>query len=151
TTWSRHERDTKPLRHKAKMAEPRDGGIALKRKKMDRISQAKNLAERLLGTALDVVGEAQVTLDENWARNPKVVGLTLLSRSLTNFHAAIILLNDWHVHVVEARALARCIYENLIWIGALRERGLNFVKKMLNDDAANKPTLGELVMKISRK
>jgi hypothetical protein len=90
---------------------------------IDPISQAKDLAEKLLGTALDVVGEAQVTLDKHWAGNPKIVGLALLSRSLTNFRAAMILLNDRHVHLVEARVLARCIYENLIWIGALRQRG----------------------------
>jgi hypothetical protein len=115
----------------------------------EQIAKAKDLAERLLGLALDIVGAAQVTLDKNWARNPKIVGLTLLSRSLTNFRAAMLLLNDRHVHVVEARVLARCIYENLIWIGALRERGMVFVKEMLDDDAANRQALGQLSLKIS--
>lgn len=101
--------------------------------------------------SLDVVGAAQVTLDEKWARNPKVVGLTLLSRSLTNFRAAMLLLNDQHVHVVEARMLARCIYENLIWIGALHDRGFAFVQEMLDDEAANRQVLGELTLKISRQ
>ena len=60
------------------------------------------------------------------------------------------LLNDRHVHIVEARVLARCIYENLIWIGALRERGSDFVKEMLDDEAANRQALGELTLRISR-
>jgi hypothetical protein len=114
------------------------------------ISRLKSLAERLMGVALDVVGAAQVTLDKNWARNPKVVALTLLSRSLTNFRASMLLLSDAHVHTAEARALARSIYENLIWIGALRERGDEFVQEMLDDDAANKQALAELTLRISR-
>src|SRR5439155_11533299 len=62
----------------------------------------------------------------------------------------MLLLNDRHVHIVEARVLARCIYENLIWIGALRERGSDFVKEMLDDEAANRQALGELTLRISR-
>jgi hypothetical protein len=117
----------------------------------DLISRAKDLAQRLLSVALDVVGAAEVTLDERWARNPKIVALTLLSRSLTNFRAAMLLLSDEHVHVVEARMLARCIYENLIWIGALHDRGSEFVQEMLDDEAANRQALGELTLKVSRQ
>jgi hypothetical protein len=118
---------------------------------VDQMTKAFSFAERLLGAALDVVGAAQVTLDKNWARNPKIVGLTLLTRSLTNFRAAMILLKNRHVHMVEARVLARCIYENLIWIGALRERGSDFVNEMLSDEAANRAALGELALKISTR
>ena len=117
----------------------------------EQLSQAKNLAERLLGIALDVVHEARITLDQDWARNPKVVGLTLLSRSMTNFRAAMVLLYDQHVHTIEARVLARCIYENLLWIAALRERGADFVKDMLKDEAFNRQAIGTLALELSKK
>jgi hypothetical protein len=50
-----------------------------------------------------------------------------------------------------ARALCRCLYENLLWIGALRARGLDFVKDMLSDEAFNRQSLGELTLKLSKK
>ncbi len=113
------------------------------------VEKAKDLAERLFNVAIDVAILAKVDLDEQWARNPKIVGLTLLSRSLNNFRAAMVLLKT-NVHVVEARILARCIYENLIWAGALRERGFAFVQEMLEDEQANREALVELTFKASR-
>lgn len=108
-------------------------------------------ADKLLESSISVIAAARVTLNKNWARDPSVVGLTLLSRSITNFRAALILLRDRHPHVIEARVLARCIYENFFWIAALRERRLEFVKDMLDDDAASKQALGELTLKLSSK
>lgn len=104
-----------------------------------------DFAERLLGVAIDVVGAAHIVLNDNWARDPKVVGLALLSRSISNFRAAMILVREHHV--MEAGVLARCIYENLLWSGALRERGLEFVKEMLKDDAANRKAVSEFALK----
>jgi hypothetical protein len=39
-------------------------------------SKAFTYAERLLSVAIDVVGAAQVQIDGNWARAPKIIGLT---------------------------------------------------------------------------
>ena len=110
---------------------------------------AFKFAERLLGVAIDIVGAAKVELDETWARNPKVVGLALLCRSITNFRAAMILIRERHV--VEARTLGRCLHENALWIAALRERGTEFVKAMIDDDAFNKQQIAEMTLKISRR
>jgi len=112
-------------------------------------TKAIDYAQKLLDVAIDVVGVARVELDEGWARNPKVVALTLLCRSLSNFRAAVLLAQQRQV--MEARALVRCLYENLLWLGALRERGPAFVQDMIQDEVFNKKALGQLTLKISSK
>ena len=67
-------------------------------------------ASRLLGVAIDVVAAAQVELSTDWAREPKIIGLALLCRSISNFRAALVLVRE--NNVLEARILNRCIYEN---------------------------------------
>jgi hypothetical protein len=106
-------------------------------------------SEKLMSAAIAVVGAAKVELNENWARDPKIVGLTILCRSISNFRAAMLLVQQHHV--MEARALGRCLYENLLWMGALRERGLDFVQDMLKDEAFNRQSLGELTLRLSAK
>jgi hypothetical protein len=54
-------------------------------------------------------------------------------------------------HVLEARILCRCLYESLLWTGALRERGFAFVQDMIHDEAFNRKALGELTLKISSR
>src|SRR5262249_17246415 len=78
---------------------------------------AKDLryAQKVLDAAIDVVGAARIELNENWARDPKIVGLTILCRSITNFRAAALLVQQEHPHVLEANALVRLLYENLLW------------------------------------
>ncbi|MGA8499412.1 MAG: DUF5677 domain-containing protein [Xanthobacteraceae bacterium] len=104
---------------------------------------------KLMSAAIDVVGAAKVELSQDWARDPKIVGLTILCRSISNFRAAMLLVQQRHV--TEARALGRCLYENLLWMGALRERGLDFVQDMLKDEAFNRQSLGELTLRLSKK
>jgi Family of unknown function (DUF5677) len=112
---------------------------------------AKALAysEQLMNAAIEVVGAAKLELTTDLTRDPKIIGLTILCRSISNFRAAMLLVQQGHV--MEARALCRCLYENLLWIGALRERGLDFVKDMLSDEAFNRQSLGELTLKLSKK
>jgi hypothetical protein len=119
------------------------GGIDLETVK------AIQYAEKLLEVAISVVRAARVDLDEHWAKNPKVIALTLLSRSISNFRAAIRLVQQRHV--MESRTLVRCIYENLLWMGALREHGSAFVQDMIRDEAFNRKALGELTLKLSHK
>jgi hypothetical protein len=112
-------------------------------------TEAIGYSEKLLSAAIEVVGAAKVVLNSDWARNPKIVCLSILCRSISNFRAAILLIQQGHV--MEARALGRCLYENLLWIGALRERGLDFVQDMLKDEAFNRQSLAELTLRLSKK
>jgi len=111
--------------------------------------KAIDYSERLLSVAIDIVGAAKVELDGEWARHPKIVGLAILCRSISNFRASLLLIQQRHV--MEARALGRCLYENLLWMGALRERGSSFVQEMLKDEAFNRQSLAEFTLKITSK
>lgn len=111
--------------------------------------RAIEYAQRLLDASIAVVGAARVSVSEHRARDPKVVALTLLCRSISNFRAAVRLVQQ--EQVMEARTLVRLLYENLIWLGALRERGLAFVRDMIADDAHNRKALAELTMRITGK
>jgi hypothetical protein len=113
------------------------------------VQKAIDYSERLMATAIDVVGAAKIELDAQWARHPKIVGLTILCRSISNFRAALLLAQNRHVN--EARALGRCLYENLLWVGALRERGSAFVQDMLKDEAFNRQSLVEYTLRITQK
>jgi len=114
--------------------------------------KALSYAQKLLDTAIDAVGAADkhVELNQRWARDPKIVGLAILCRSITNFRAALLLVQQEHPHVLEANALVRLLYENLLWVAALKERGFEFVREMLDDEAFNRKALVELTLELNR-
>jgi hypothetical protein len=113
------------------------------------IEKALAYAQKLIDTSLAVVGAARVDLNENFARDPKVVAPTILCRSISNFRAAIRLAQQ--EQVLEGRAIVRMMYENLLWMGALRERGLAFVQDMVQDHAYNSAALAEATLKLTAK
>ena len=94
------------------------------------------LGDRLYAKGVDVFNGSQVMESELGTRDPKVVALTLLARTIGHFQAAVNLLES--KHAVEARTLTRCCWENLFWIAALSKKGDEFVKAMELDDAANR-------------
>lgn len=81
-----------------------------------------NYSQKLLDAATDVVGAAPecVEPNQNWARDPKIVGLTMC-RSISNFRAAVLLVQ--HEQALEAKALVRLLYENLLWLAACENVG----------------------------
>ena len=73
------------------------------------------------------------------------MGASYSCRSITNFRGALVLArND---QPVESRTLVRLIFENFFFVAALCDHGLDFVKEMRSDEAANRKTLGELSLK----
>jgi hypothetical protein len=112
-------------------------------------AKAIQYGERLLAAAIGLVGNAKVDLDEQWARHPHIVALTILCRSICNFRASLRLAQD--EQVVEARALVRLMYENLLWLSGVKERGAKFVEEMEEDEAANRAVLAKLVMELTGK
>jgi hypothetical protein len=109
--------------------------------------KALEFADKLYGSAMNVVGAATGRIDNNWKRDPKIIGLTILCRTLSTFKAALILVRA--NQVMEARMLARPLYENCLWIAALRERHSKFVEEMIEDDALNRKSLGQITMKLT--
>jgi hypothetical protein len=110
-------------------------------------AKAIQYSEKLLNAAIGVVAAARVELTANWAHDPKVVALAILCRSISNFRAAVRLVQ--REQVMEGRALVRLLYENLLWMGALRERGLAFVQDMIADERFNRKALVELTLKMT--
>jgi hypothetical protein len=94
------------------------------------------LGHRLYERGKAIFDHSNVLESEAGTKDPKVVALTLLARTMGNFQAAVLLLDNGHV--VEARAMARCCYENLFWIAALAKKGEEFVRAMELDDAASR-------------
>jgi hypothetical protein len=43
----------------------------------------------------------------------------------------------------------RLLYENLLWLAALKERGIEFVEDMRQDEAFNRKALGQLILRNS--
>jgi hypothetical protein len=113
------------------------------------LTKAIDYAEKLLSAATDVVGTSHVDLDQTWARNPKVVALTILCRSISNFRASLHLVQQ--EQALEARVLVRLLYENLLWLAALKERGAAFVQDMREDEAFNRKALAETTLKLTAK
>jgi hypothetical protein len=104
-------------------------------------------ADNLYLSAMTVMAVAEPKIQGKWNRDPKIIGLTILGRSLSIFKAALLLARA--NQVLEARMLARPMYENLLWIAALRERGASFVEEMVEDDALNRKSLGQTTMKLT--
>jgi hypothetical protein len=102
--------------------------------------------QEMLDFAIDLVKAASVpSVTSESRRDPVLIGLSLLCRSITNFRGALVLARD--NQPVESRALVRLIFENFFFVAALCERGADFVKRMRSDEAANRKTLGELSLK----
>jgi hypothetical protein len=113
------------------------------------LSKAVEFAQRLLDASIAVVAAACVQPDQQGARDPRIVALSLLCRSISNFRAAMRLLQQ--EQAVEARALVRLLYENLLWLGSLRERGAEFVQEMIGEEQHNRKALAKLTLELTGK
>jgi hypothetical protein len=96
----------------------------------------KEMAKRLVKKGKAIFACEVDLTDERGTKDPKVIALALLARSIHNFEAALLLLE--HDYVVEARTLMRCCYENLFWIASLLKKGDAFIQKMELDDLASR-------------
>ena len=85
-------------------------------------------ADRLYAKGVDVFDHSSVMESEEGTKDPKVVGLTLLARTLGTFQAAANLLGSGHV--IDSRTLTRSCWENLFWIAALTKKKGEFIKAM---------------------
>jgi Family of unknown function (DUF5677) len=115
----------------------------------EHIEKLYQFAQKLLDISIATIADAKVDTTALWAKDPKVLSLALLSRTLTNFKGTVTLLREGLV--VEARTLTRCCLENLIYIGALREDGSKFVELLLQDDAASRRQRGKFLLARSAK
>jgi len=103
-----------------------------------------SFAEKLPPAGVAIFGHAQVTITEKQFADPKVLGLALLCRTLSNF-AGVISVAKLGL-VVEARILTRSCYENLFCVAGLVAKGDEFVEAMYQDDIKGIRSRGEFVL-----
>lgn len=82
------------------------------------IAEALKFAQRVSDVAIDVVGASHIEMSAEKVRDPEIVALSILGRTISNFRGAMLLVQQ--ESVVGARVLTRLIYENLLWIGSSR-------------------------------
>ena len=99
---------------------------------------------RLYDAGLAIVVEADKMTVELKLQDPKVLALALLSRTLTNFNGAVMMIEA--ELIVEARTLTRSCFENLLWIAELADKGADFVTEMVRDEVANQQSRGKIVL-----
>jgi Family of unknown function (DUF5677) len=102
-----------------------------------------DFAQKLMDVGVGIIAGSKVEIGQEWARNPKVIALTLLSRSLGNLKDAISMVHQ--NLVVEARSLTRLACENLICLGGLAANGTEFVKNLVEDEALSRKKKGKLL------
>jgi hypothetical protein len=95
-----------------------------------------DLCQRLYAKGVDVFNGAAVPVTEAGTRDPRVVALTLLARSLSHARAVVLLIdND---QIVEARTITRSVHENMFWAAALVKKGAAFVDAIELDDITSR-------------
>jgi hypothetical protein len=100
-------------------------------------------AQKLMDIGIEIISGARIKVGEKWARDPKVIALTILSRTLGNMKGAVIMARERLL--VETMVLTRCCYENLICIGALSQKGDVFVDELMGANAASKQKQAKFV------
>ncbi len=100
-------------------------------------------AKEVRGLAVGIVDAAIAEVVFEGKRDPKVYGLALLCRSISNFQGALTMARKGQA--VECRSLVRSCFENLILLAGLAECGVSFVEAMRSDNAANRLSLRNLV------
>ena len=111
---------------------------------LEHIEKLYRFSQKLMDISIAIIADAKVDVTALWAKDPKVLALALLSRTLTNFKGTVTLLRE--DLVVEARTLARCCVKNLIYMGVLREDGSKFVELLLQDAAASRRQRGQFLL-----
>jgi hypothetical protein len=101
-------------------------------------------ADRLANVSLDIIGQCDKFDTTKGMKDPRVIALALLSRSLSHFKGIFRLLETGLL--IEARTLTRCIFENLFMQGGLVERADEFVQKMVDDAAKSRQSRGSWVL-----
>jgi Family of unknown function (DUF5677) len=111
----------------------------------DAESRAFAFAEEIRELATGIVDAAIAEVVFEDERDPKLYGLALFCRSISNFQGAITMARlD---QAVECRTLVRSCFENLFLIDKLLKNGAGFVKTMRSHEAASRISIGESALK----
>ena len=107
--------------------------------------RALEFAKKVLKLASGLVDTAIAEVAFNGVRDPRVIGLALLCRSISNCQGALAMARD--NQAIESRALVRLCLENLFIVEQLCARGSEVVSEMRSHNAARRISLGESELK----
>ena len=91
----------------------------------------------------------KMPVSDKGASDEKIISLALLCRTISNFKGAILLVQNQRI--VESRLLVRACFENLFYVAAIREKGYEFIKRMVGDDLTHRKSRGESLLAVSKK
>src|SRR5271167_1399248 len=95
---------------------------------MDNSPEWRSLLDRLIKKCKTTFNTSMVLEDDKGTKFPTVWTLALLARTISNIEAARILLDQ--DHLIEARTLIRCCWENFFCTAAIAKTGDDFLKKL---------------------
>jgi hypothetical protein len=101
-------------------------------------------AEGVLKQATAFVGAAVAEIKFEDNKDPKLYGVALLCRSISNFQGALTMARN--NQAVECLTLIRSCWENLFLVHQLRQNGAGFVKTMRSHEAWGRISLGEWLL-----
>jgi hypothetical protein len=107
------------------------------------------LGAKVLDVGDGVLQQANFAEQEKVASHPKVIALALMGRTINNFAAMRVLIEQGFI--VEARTLVRCCWENLFWIGGLTAEGHQFVDKVVGSEVMNRRKRGRELLDWAKK
>jgi hypothetical protein len=101
-------------------------------------------AHRLYETGETILREADKVAVGAGLRDPKVLAMALLCRTLCNLNAVVVLIQA--NFIVEARTITRSCFENLLWLVELSVKQEAFVEEMVRDEVASQTARGKMVL-----
>jgi hypothetical protein len=108
-----------------------------------------DFAKRLRPIGMGILGATPVKVTEQGSADIRIIGLTLLARTLSNLRAAVALTEDGFI--VEAKVIARCCFENSYWVGALVKEGERFRTSMVQHEMKHKRMRAQTIFSTTAK
>jgi hypothetical protein len=108
-----------------------------------------DFAKRLRPVGMDIFGATPVKITEQGSTDIRIIGLTLLARTLSNLRAAVALTEGGFI--VEAKVIARCCFENSYWAGALVKEGDKFRTSMVQHEMRHKRMRAQTIFSTTAK
>jgi Family of unknown function (DUF5677) len=112
---------------------------------MDQIAKWATLARGILQTGMDIFRTANVSVTEKGCRDERVLAMTLLARTVSNFKSAMLLIDNRRI--IESRVIVRCCLENSYWVAGLAAEGEKFSREMLHDEMSHRQRRGQRMFK----
>ncbi|MDD3182248.1 MAG: hypothetical protein PHD48_05540 [Alphaproteobacteria bacterium] len=111
------------------------------------VDQWKNQTVQCLAVA-EELATALAGMDIPSAADPKALVLALLARSMSNTHGAIVMVDQ--TLIVEARSLVRLVYENMFYVAALHQKGVEFVKQLKAEEMATRRLRAQNLLELAK-